>query len=282
MAGVSMARWIKVYIQAGYFPSADETVRNLLICKEFSLAIQVLRAASWKKPLDRQTTQPISTRYELVNTLIFFDYAHWARAVFDTLPRPIGQDAELSLERALFESCNPELIVWFEQRGVRADLGCFLNTRVAPKAQQRFLLWRERSGRLSYEDFETKPGIWGLLDAPYAAWMRYTSTYERLLAQHKLNSGRLGISFKLILGQAPVVMEVMPNSAAENTDLQPGDQIESANGRTLSGLDEAAVLRLLRGPPGTVVKLLIKRADSLLVIKLIRQQALTVRGSEGR
>ncbi|MDP9365492.1 MAG: S41 family peptidase [Chloroflexota bacterium] len=60
-------------------------------------------------------------------------------------------------------------------------------------------------------------------------------------------------------GGAFVVSATFPDSPAEEAGLRPGDAIEAADGRPLAGIADEDALRLIRGPAGTRVRLLVRR-----------------------
>jgi carboxyl-terminal processing protease len=58
------------------------------------------------------------------------------------------------------------------------------------------------------------------------------------------------------------IVRTFPGTPAEKGGVLPGDIIESVNGTTVLGLNTTEVAALVRGPRGTEVKLLVRRADT--------------------
>lgn len=81
----------------------------------------------------------------------------------------------------------------------------------------------------------------------YLSWQRNDEKYEGI-----------GVSFR---GKNYVILEVFPGSPAEIAGLKSGDQILAADGVNLEGTDLEEGRRRIRGPSGTQVELLIRRAS---------------------
>jgi carboxyl-terminal processing protease len=58
----------------------------------------------------------------------------------------------------------------------------------------------------------------------------------------------------------PVITNVLPNSPALKAGLIPYDQIVQVDGKKVDGLKLAEVVKMIRGPAGTVVKIFVVRA----------------------
>jgi carboxyl-terminal processing protease len=69
-----------------------------------------------------------------------------------------------------------------------------------------------------------------------------------------------GIGVRLA-GSPPTVYEVFPNSPAERAGLQFGDRISATEGRSTDGLTLDEVVNAIRGDPGTLVHLTIRRGE---------------------
>ncbi|MFN0074691.1 MAG: S41 family peptidase [Chloroflexota bacterium] len=80
----------------------------------------------------------------------------------------------------------------------------------------------------------------------YLSWQRNDERYEGI-----------GVSFR---GKNYVILEVFPGSPAEAAGLRSGDQIVGADGVDLIGTELEEGRRRIRGPAGTQVDLLIRRA----------------------
>jgi len=62
--------------------------------------------------------------------------------------------------------------------------------------------------------------------------------------------------------QPPLIAEIFPNSPAASSGLKRGDRIVSVDGRDVSGQSVSDVATLIRGAPGTTVKLQISRLNT--------------------
>jgi len=58
----------------------------------------------------------------------------------------------------------------------------------------------------------------------------------------------------------PVITNVLTNSPAQQAGLIPYDEIVQIDDKKIDGLKLADVVKLIRGPAGTVVKILVVRA----------------------
>ncbi len=57
-----------------------------------------------------------------------------------------------------------------------------------------------------------------------------------------------------------MILAAVPKSPAAKADLQAGDILQAVDGQSTTGLDYDALVRMLRGPVGSTVKLLVKKA----------------------
>ena len=71
--------------------------------------------------------------------------------------------------------------------------------------------------------------------------------------------GGIGAALKDRPGSTPLVGEVFAGLPAARAGLQRGDAIMAVNGRSVQGLSAAAVVALIRGPVGSVVRLDVER-----------------------
>jgi hypothetical protein len=71
-----------------------------------------------------------------------------------------------------------------------------------------------------------------------------------------------GVGLALTPGMPTTILSVEPGMPAARAGLRPGDTIVAADGRDVSPLHLPAMMELLRGAPGTPVKLTVARAGS--------------------
>lgn len=76
-------------------------------------------------------------------------------------------------------------------------------------------------------------------------------------------SGRLeGIGARLSMRQEqPTIVNTVPGSPAQKAGLQGGDILVQVDGKDVAGLSLSRIVEMVRGPPGTEVRLKIKRDD---------------------
>lgn len=72
----------------------------------------------------------------------------------------------------------------------------------------------------------------------------------------------IGATLKQTSGGGIQIVRTFPGTPAEKGGVLPGDIIESVNGTTVLGLNTTEVAALVRGPRGTEVKLMVRRADT--------------------
>jgi carboxyl-terminal processing protease len=84
---------------------------------------------------------------------------------------------------------------------------------------------------------------------------------EELVAQKSSLSGSVtGIGVRLsVVGGVPIIQSVIPNSPAAKAGLRSGDTIEAVDGTLLEGKNLDQISALVRGQPGTTVRLRVGR-----------------------
>lgn len=109
----------------------------------------------------------------------------------------------------------------------------------------------------------TRGAIRGMVDALGDTGHTVYLTPEEVQAEIDALDGRvIGIGVSVdTRGGAPRIIAVFPGSPAADAGLRPGDVIESVDGRRVDRLDVSELLDRVRGEPGTVVHLGIRRAD---------------------
>ena len=84
--------------------------------------------------------------------------------------------------------------------------------------------------------------------------------------------GLVGIGAVVAMDQgSPVVKQVLANNAAVEAGLKVNDVILTIDGRSVTGMPLIDVVRLIRGPAGSVVKLTVLRLGVPLTISITRR-----------
>ena len=106
--------------------------------------------------------------------------------------------------------------------------------------------------------------------------------YGRFIEQMKGIFGGIGVALTMEEG-VPVVVQVFPDTPADRAGLRPRDLILEADGQSLIGLGMDDIVARLRGQPGTVVTLRIKRPelDQPFTLQLVREM-IRVRSVQSR
>jgi membrane-associated protease RseP (regulator of RpoE activity) len=90
-----------------------------------------------------------------------------------------------------------------------------------------------------------------------------------------LSAGRIGLT-PIVRNGAMVATAIVPNSPASRQGVVEGDEIVAVDGRPVSGLGQANVHYLLRGPPGAKVTLLLRTgAAAPRSVTLVRVKGLS-------
>jgi len=74
--------------------------------------------------------------------------------------------------------------------------------------------------------------------------------------------------------QPPLIAEIFPNSPASGSGLKRGDRIVGVDGQDVSGLAVADIASLIRGQPGTMVKLRVQRQSAQQPLEYTMRRAL--------
>jgi hypothetical protein len=82
-------------------------------------------------------------------------------------------------------------------------------------------------------------------------------------------TGRVGLSYEAMQGKGLEVTEVVKGAAADRAGVKLGDLVTEVDGVNMLNVDDFQVIGL-RGEPGTVVVLTIKRGDQTLKISITR------------
>lgn len=107
---------------------------------------------------------------------------------------------------------------------------------------------------------------------PHSAYSTPAETQELNQPLEGKFSG-IGIQFNM-LEDTVYVIQTTPGGPSEKVGIRPGDRIISANDTVIAGkkLPNSGIIKVLRGPKGSVVNLKVKRADEpeLIDFRLIR------------
>ncbi len=151
-------------------------------------------------------------------------------------------------------------------------------TDVFPKALLRDHSLLDRTAEL-IEDNYYKPitedklieGMVNSLDDPYSVFFPPAQTKE---FQEEISGQYAGIGVEITenkKAQLPEIVSVFPGTPAEKAGLKPEDLIVSANGKSLKGLSLEDVSNIVKGKPGTTVKLEINRKGEVFTVDVMRE-----------
>lgn len=159
------------------------------------------------------------------------------------------------------------LIGWFAQRrfaGVDTEL-----IDVAYHSIYNQSIYNELSNsELSYAAIR---GMLSEINDPYAELIEPLAAQD-LIATFEGNTGVIGLYAENLNGQV-VIQIVYPGGPADEAGIEPGDIILSIDGKLLDqDVDSSETGLLIRGAPGTPIRLEILRGESTLEISPIRRQ----------
>ncbi|TNE81104.1 MAG: S41 family peptidase [Bacteroidetes bacterium] len=117
-----------------------------------------------------------------------------------------------------------------------------------------------------------RTGIDAMLESldPYTSFYSEAETEEyrfQITGQY----GGIGATISL-KGDYVIINEPYEGFPAAKADLRPGDQLISANGKSLKGLNTEEVSKVLKGTPNTDLKLVIKRHGKEMDKTLVREK----------
>ena len=163
--------------------------------------------------------------------------------------------------------------------------------RVVPRARQTF----EQVMRLIDDKYVeaglSRDELWsgaidGMLQRLIQAKGRQVNT---LLSPDQLREMKVGLAGSLsgvgvvikVVEQMVLVMQLLPGSPATRAGLKPGDRILAVDGTELRGLSLTQIVKLIRGPTGSTVKLYVQRQTREWTLPVVRGK-LTVQGVTNR
>jgi len=94
---------------------------------------------------------------------------------------------------------------------------------------------------------------------------------EDFKIQQTGNYGGIGASVGIIRDEA-LVTSVFEGFGADNAGLKPGDVILEVDGQSTLDREENAVSEILKGAPGTITELKVKRGEQVLNLKVEREE----------
>lgn len=139
--------------------------------------------------------------------------------------------------------------------------------------------WQAVRHKLLNADYSSKAQAYGAIQT---SLKKLNDPYTRFLDPQELanlqqdTAGQLsGIGARLSLNQSTkmlTVTETVANSPAAKSGLKSGDRVLEVDGKTVKGLDAFKTIGLVRGKPGTRVKLKVIRGDKEVIpLTLTRQ-----------
>jgi carboxyl-terminal processing protease len=116
----------------------------------------------------------------------------------------------------------------------------------------------------SIEDFVKQLGD------PYTKYFT-AKEYTAFTNQIEMKFVGIGVHIEMV-PEGVKVVSLIKGAPAEGMGIKPGDIITSADGTSLAGLSNDEAVNLIMGEEGSTVKLVIKRGESILDIKVVREE----------
>lgn len=109
-------------------------------------------------------------------------------------------------------------------------------------------------------------------------WSYYLNAQDFEVHKEQTANAYVGIGITIAEdeeGRGFLILEVQPDSGAQEAGLLPGDIIISAQGESAQGMSSSQLRNLVRGPEGTIAELEILRDSQELTFQVERRQILT-------
>ena len=138
----------------------------------------------------------------------------------------------------------------------------------------------EKYGARFGDEILTEAAIAGMLNALSDPYTVFLSARQMRQLNEIIRGGDFG-GIGIYIGKDPKTHEIfviqpIESTPADRAGLKPGDVIEAVDGHATKGLDLDPVEAMIRGRPGSIVKLLIKRSGSGLKSFAIVREKITV------
>lgn len=110
-----------------------------------------------------------------------------------------------------------------------------------------------------------------LLDNADYQRLRTTSAYKKWEKKKTLRSGRVGLAFEVPEQSPPVIVKVLTDSSAHQAGLLEGDLLLGVDGVKTHGMGPEQLADKIRGKPGSIAVLRIKRGAQTLTFRMPRK-----------
>jgi C-terminal processing protease CtpA/Prc len=127
--------------------------------------------------------------------------------------------------------------------------------------------------------------LWGCQSAGNQVAQKPDTSRSQTQRPHRgdanLSKGLIGLSMQVEaerVGDTALlyVAHVHPEGPAQQAGIKPGDEVVTVNNAPVTGLTYGQVLRMMRGEPGTEVKLGVRRGEEVREIAITRVAAETL------
>ncbi len=261
-----LGSWINLYIGAGKFPSADQTVLDLFNAKRPDLAFKVLKSASQRTAFDAQSTPPSPSRMAIVPELWKQEQYGWAKRVFLAFSADDKSLSATEFALSLAFLCKPEIVEWYVAKGFPVSYSlCLGNAEISLEKRIRMLGLMDVRGELDKADWLQ------LLNDSDTRWVEKTSQYRRHASEIEPLRGLIGIRYQTG-GDKLVIAEFTDGYPAQGSGLMAGDEITRIDGIALTPQNLERLAAKIRGNPGTTVTLDVRRAGEELRFTLTRKR----------
>jgi len=107
----------------------------------------------------------------------------------------------------------------------------------------------------------TYGAIRGMVESLGDAHTMFLTPSQRVMFGQDLEGefGGIGVTIRMNEQGQLMAVKTLPGTPAERAGIKPGDLILAVDGKPIQGLDTAQAISMIRGPTGTVVRLVIKR-----------------------